>query len=116
MPLAAALAGLAVAWPTATTTPTTTTTALNFQPSGGLGTNSTPPFYHPLSDFDFQSLVRLTCSSHLSLLTFNDTEPCIKPTAPGTRPLPLWPRNIHSSRFRGRTDLRSGQIPHPVLS
>ena len=59
--------GLAVAWPTTTTNPTTTTTtALNFQPSGGLGTNSTPPFYHPLSDFDFQSLVRLTCSSHLS--------------------------------------------------
>ncbi|KIJ94209.1 hypothetical protein K443DRAFT_642254 [Laccaria amethystina LaAM-08-1] len=53
--LAAALAGLAVAWPTTTTT-TPTTTALNFQPSGGLGTNSTPPFYHPLSDFDFQSL------------------------------------------------------------
>ena len=67
MPLAAALAGLAVAWPTTTTTPTTnTTTALNFQPSGGLGTNSTPPFYHPLSDFDFQSLVRLTCLSHRS--------------------------------------------------
>ncbi|PPQ91071.1 hypothetical protein CVT25_014739 [Psilocybe cyanescens] len=25
-------------------------------PPGGLNTNGTPPFYHPLSDFDFQSL------------------------------------------------------------
>ncbi|KAF5368957.1 hypothetical protein D9758_003061 [Tetrapyrgos nigripes] len=27
-----------------------------FTPAGGLGTNSTPPVYAPLSDFDFQSL------------------------------------------------------------
>ncbi|KAF7773204.1 hypothetical protein Agabi119p4_5371 [Agaricus bisporus var. burnettii] len=27
-----------------------------FKPSGGLGTNSTPPEYVPMSDFDFQSL------------------------------------------------------------
>ena len=28
-------------------------------PSGGLGTNGSLPYYHPLSDFDFQSIVRL---------------------------------------------------------
>jgi len=27
-----------------------------YTPKGGLGTNSTPPVYHPASDFDFQSL------------------------------------------------------------
>ncbi|KAJ7084868.1 Rds1 protein [Mycena belliarum] len=27
-----------------------------FTPSGGLGTNSTPPVYSPMSDFDFQSM------------------------------------------------------------
>ncbi|KAF5377113.1 hypothetical protein D9757_008788 [Collybiopsis confluens] len=31
-------------------------TATPFTPVGGLGTNSTPPVYAPLSDFDFQSL------------------------------------------------------------
>lgn len=30
-----------------------------YTPKGGLGTNSTPPVYHPASDFDFQSLVCL---------------------------------------------------------
>lgn len=30
-----------------------------FTPSGGLGTNATPPVYAPLSDFDFQSMVRV---------------------------------------------------------
>ncbi|OSC97445.1 Rds1 protein [Trametes coccinea BRFM310] len=30
--------------------------AAPFTPSGGLGTNSTPPVYQPMSDFDFQSL------------------------------------------------------------
>ena len=32
----------------------------SFTPSGGLGTNSAPPVYHPMSDFDRQSLVRLS--------------------------------------------------------
>ncbi|KJA16414.1 hypothetical protein HYPSUDRAFT_147726 [Hypholoma sublateritium FD-334 SS-4] len=30
--------------------------AAPYTPSGGLGTNSTPPVYQPLSDFDFQSI------------------------------------------------------------
>jgi len=30
--------------------------SLPFTPSGGLDTNSTPPVYQPLSDFDYQSL------------------------------------------------------------
>lgn len=39
---------------------TSTTSAPNFAPSGGLGTNaSTIPQYVPLSDYDFQSLVRI---------------------------------------------------------
>ena len=29
-----------------------------YVPKGGLGTNSTPPVYNPMSDFDYQSLVR----------------------------------------------------------
>ena len=33
-----------------------------YVPEGGLGTNSTPPYYHPLSDFDFQSIVSLLTS------------------------------------------------------
>ncbi|KAF5326773.1 hypothetical protein D9619_004478 [Psilocybe cf. subviscida] len=30
--------------------------SMPYTPTGGLGTNSTPPEYHPLSDFDFQSI------------------------------------------------------------
>jgi len=36
--------------------PVATATVLPFTPAGGIGTNSTPPVYAPLSDFDFQSL------------------------------------------------------------
>ena len=33
--------------------------ATPYMPKGGLGTNSTPPVYQPLSDFDFQSIVSI---------------------------------------------------------
>ncbi|KAJ7066203.1 Rds1 protein [Mycena amicta] len=33
-----------------------TATVAPFTPAGGIGTNSTPPVYSPLSDFDFQSM------------------------------------------------------------
>lgn len=41
--------------------------SMPYTPPGGIGTNSTPPEYIPLSDFDFQSLVRSSqrlCSVH----------------------------------------------------
>ena len=34
--------------------------SMPFTPKGGLGTNSTPPVYRPLSDFDRQSLVSMS--------------------------------------------------------
>ncbi|KAJ4495920.1 Rds1 protein [Lentinula edodes] len=45
-----------VAFSLAAPAPSTSATAAPFTPSGGLGTNSSPPVYSPLSDFDFQSL------------------------------------------------------------
>jgi hypothetical protein len=38
-----------------------------FTPAGGVGTGSTPPVYHPASDFDFQSLVRFAMASFNTL-------------------------------------------------
>ncbi|KAH9895085.1 Rds1 protein [Cubamyces lactineus] len=45
--------------------------AAPYTPSGGLGTNSTPPEYHPLSDFDFQSLSLALYQEYIELDLFH---------------------------------------------
>ncbi|CDO72486.1 hypothetical protein BN946_scf184980.g27 [Trametes cinnabarina] len=45
--------------------------AAPFTPSGGLGTNSTPPIYQPLSDFDFQSLSLALYQEYIELDLFH---------------------------------------------
>ncbi|KAL0567682.1 hypothetical protein V5O48_014317 [Marasmius crinis-equi] len=58
-----------------------TTAQMPFQPPGGLGTNSTPPVYAPMSDFDFQS-INLALNQeyieldlfHFGLARFSDEE------------------------------------------
>ncbi|KAI8993864.1 Rds1 protein [Trametes punicea] len=42
-----------------------------FTPPGGLGTNSTPPVYQPLSDFDFQSLSLALYQEYIELDLFH---------------------------------------------
>lgn len=43
-----------------------------FSPAGGLGTdNSTIPYYHPLSDFDYQSLLLALNQEYIELDLFN---------------------------------------------
>ncbi|RPD54764.1 Rds1 protein [Lentinus tigrinus ALCF2SS1-7] len=45
--------------------------AAPYVPKGGLGTNSTPPVYHPLSDFDVQSLSLALYQEYIELDLFH---------------------------------------------
>ncbi|KAI0630097.1 Rds1 protein [Trametes polyzona] len=42
-----------------------------YMPSGGLGTNSTPPVYQPMSDFDYQSLALALYQEYIELDLFH---------------------------------------------
>ncbi|KIV88996.1 hypothetical protein PV10_08617 [Exophiala mesophila] len=42
-----------------------------YQPDGGAGTNGTEPYYHPLSDFDYQSLTLALYQEWIELDLFN---------------------------------------------
>ncbi|KAI0744232.1 Rds1 protein [Daedaleopsis nitida] len=46
--------------------------AAPYTPAGGLGTNSTPPEYHPLSDFDRQSLSLALYQEYIELDLFHN--------------------------------------------
>lgn len=43
-----------------------------YQPAGGAGTNGTEPYYHPLSDFDYQSLTLALYQEWIELDLFNN--------------------------------------------
>jgi len=42
-----------------------------YQPAGGAGTNGTEPYYHPLSDFDYESLTLALYQEWIELDIFN---------------------------------------------
>jgi hypothetical protein len=42
-----------------------------YQPAGGAGTNGTEPYYHPLSDFDYESLTLALYQEWIELDLFN---------------------------------------------
>ncbi|KPI43857.1 Protein rds1 [Cyphellophora attinorum] len=43
-----------------------------YQPAGGIGTNGTEPYYHPLSDFDYESFVVALYQEWIELDLFHD--------------------------------------------
>ena len=43
-----------------------------YQPAGGAGTNGTPPYYHPLSDFDYESLTLALYQEWIELDLFHN--------------------------------------------
>ena len=50
---------------------TTVTEPMPYTPAGGLGTNGSTPVYHPLSDFDYESMALALYQEYIELDLFN---------------------------------------------